>query len=82
MKKNYLGIFIVNLIIYFFSSPAISQTVYESYQDGVVVFQLKKNSFFSVKSKNKSINVDDVDFVRNLKDIYKIKSLTQLHPNP
>ena len=81
MKKNYLRILILNLVIHCFNLPAISQTVYESYQDGVVVFQLKKNSFLSVKSKNRSINVDDVDFVRNLKDFYNIKSLTQLHPN-
>ena len=81
MKKNYLILLLNTLTLSFFTLSVFSQTVYESYQDGIVVFQLKKNSFLSVKSKNRSININDVDFVRNLKDVYNINSLIQLHPN-
>jgi hypothetical protein len=64
----------------FFAFSAFSQTVYEWYQDGKVVFQLKSNVGATIKSKDKQVNYESIDFLNRLKNKYGIIGVTQLHP--
>ena len=60
MQKNYLRILLLNLTLSFFTLSVFSQTIYESYQDGIVVFQLKKKRQYFIKDiltfKKKLVN--------------------------
>lgn len=65
----------------FFVFIANSQTVHQWYQDGIVIFQLKKNSSTKIQSKNKVVDFQNVDFIQSLTDRYGVFHVTQLHPN-
>jgi PKD repeat protein len=65
----------------FFVFIANSQTVHKWYQDGIVIFQLKKNSSTKIQSKNKIVDFQNVDFIQSLTDRYGVFHVTQLHPN-
>lgn len=73
---------IASLLAFFFMALQISaQNVYEWYQDGIVVFQLKTDHPEMIPSKNKIVDFDKVDFIARIKDKYGIYEMTQLHPN-
>ena len=79
MKKTLLtGFFILSL---FSSNILFSQTVNRWYQDGIIVFQLKTSGSYTIPSRNKIVNIDNVDFISILKDKYGIYEMTQLHPS-
>ncbi len=65
----------------FIGSSSIAQTVHEWYQDGIVIFQLKTTSNYSIPSKNKAVEIKNVDFLNAIQAKYGIYELTQLHPN-
>ena len=78
MKKILLiGFFIFSL---FSSDFLFSQTINRWYQDGIVVFQLKTSGSYTIASRNKIVDMDDVDFISSMKDKYGIYEMTQLHP--
>jgi hypothetical protein len=73
---------IASLLAFFFMALQLSaQNVYEWYQDGIVVFQLKTDHPEMIPSKNKIVDFDKVDFIARIKDKYGIYEMTQLHPN-
>jgi subtilisin family serine protease/PKD repeat protein len=77
MKKHFSLLF--SLLFLTFSLN--SQTVYEWYQDGIVVFQKKIGSELNIQSKNKSVDYEKIPFLAELKDKYGIYEVHQLHPN-
>ena len=79
MKMLKKIIFSVSLFI---GLPNINaQTVYEWYQDGIVVFQLKTDADVKIPARNKEVDISRVDFVSELKDKYGIYEMIQMHPN-
>lgn len=73
---------IIFSVILFIGLPNINaQTVYEWYQDGIVVFQMKTNTDVKIPSRNKEVDISRVDFLSKLKDNYGIYEVTQMHPN-
>ena len=77
MRTKLISLFIF-LIIGIQSLTA--QTYYKNYQDGLVVFQLKKDQK-RILSKNKEVDFKKyLLFTQYLKD-YKILGVKQLHPN-
>lgn len=83
MKRIKLPYFAVLLIIsLFISGNLFSQTVYEWYQDGKVIFQLKTETSYKLPKadKYKSININDVEFLAAIAEKYNIRRLVHLHP--
>ena len=72
-------------ILIFFSLfllfSANAQNVYQWYQDGLVVFQLKTNGEMRIPSKNKIVDFRHLEFMAHLTTEYGINQVTQLHPN-
>ena len=58
-----------------------AQTVYEWYQDGIVVFQMKTDAAYSFPVREKTVDFERVAFVDKLKDSYEIYNMIQMHPN-
>lgn len=73
------------LFLYVFSlfliSSVNSQTIYEWYQDGIVVFQMRTDVNYSIPVRQKSVDIERVDFIAKLKDQYDIYEMIQMHPN-
>lgn len=83
MKKIKLPYFSVLFIVsLLFTGNLFSQTVYEWYQDGKVIFQLKTTSNYKLPKADKyqSINVNEVEFIAAITDKYSIRRLVHLHP--
>jgi PKD repeat protein len=73
---------IIFSVILFIGLPNIhAQTVYEWYQDGIVVFQMKTDTDVKIPVRNKEVDISRVDFVSKLKDKYGIYEMIQMHPN-
>ncbi|MFN5910069.1 MAG: S8 family serine peptidase [Bacteroidota bacterium] len=68
-------------LLMFISYSVQAQTVYEWYQDGIVVFQLKTESDLKILSKNKIVDFHKVNFIERIVQEYGIYQVTQLHPN-
>ncbi|MCH2223707.1 MAG: hypothetical protein MK066_02980, partial [Crocinitomicaceae bacterium] len=62
-------------------SLSYAQTVYKDYQDGIVIFQMKTNSEYSIPVRDKLVDIERVDFINQLKAQYKIYEMIQMHPN-
>jgi len=62
-------------------STAQAQSVYEWYQDGIVIFQMKTDAGVKIPSRNKEVDMSRVDFISKIKDKYGIYEMTQKHPN-
>jgi subtilisin family serine protease len=58
-----------------------SQTVYEWYQDGIIVFQLKTSVQKLIPSKDKIVDYKSIPYLEREKDKFGIFEVTQLHPN-
>lgn len=58
-----------------------AQNVYEWYQDGIVVFQLKTTTNYTIPSRDKHVDIKQVDFISSIQNQYGIYEMTQLHPN-
>ena len=57
-----------------------AQNVYEWYQDGVIIFQLKTSSFVQIKSKDKNVDFKNSTLLNQFSDKYQINKVTQLFP--
>ena len=66
------------LCVTFFSS---AQTVYEWYQDGIVVFQMKTDVHYNFPVRDKHVDFERIPFLSKMKDKYAITSMIQMHPN-
>ena len=77
-KKLSLLTLLINLLFINFSQ---SQNLHRWYQDGKVIFQLKTQSEYHIPSKDKIVDFENIDFLRNAKKRYGIYQVTQLHPN-
>lgn len=62
-------------------STTYAQTVYEWYQDGIVIFQMKTDADVKIPSRNKEVDMSRVDFISNVKEKYGIYEMIQMHPN-
>lgn len=69
------------LLLFFIPLFTFSQNVYEWYQDGIVIFQLKTSSSYTIPSKDKMVDLKKVDFLATLQTRYGIYEAKQLHPN-
>ncbi|MFN7013735.1 MAG: hypothetical protein ACK4ON_05645, partial [Bacteroidia bacterium] len=79
-KLSYFSVlFIFSLL---FTGNLFSQTAYEWYQDGKVIFQLKTTTDYKlpVADKYKFVNIKEVDFIAAIADKYSIRRLVHLHP--
>ena len=56
-----------------------AQNVYEWYQDGVIIFQLKTSSFVQIKSKDKNVDYKNSTLLNQLSDKYQINKVTKLY---
>jgi subtilisin family serine protease len=66
----------------FFSAQTLNaQTIYEWYQDGIVIFQMKVDADLKIPSRNKEVDMSRVGFISKIKDEFGIYEMTQLHPN-
>ncbi len=74
-------VLLVFLLFFVSNFNVVGQTVYEWYQDGIVIFQLKTNGEYRIPSRDKIVSIESVDFIAALKDEYGIYEFTQLHPN-
>jgi subtilisin family serine protease/PKD repeat protein len=75
MKKLYVSIFLA-----FFMLQLSAQNVYQWYQDGVVVFQLKTNQPHKIPQREQKQDLL-FDFLEPLKEKYKITEVYQLLPD-
>lgn len=71
------------LLIFFVLSmaPSFGQNVYEWYQDGIVIFQIKTTSSYTIPSRDKVVDLKQVDFLQVLQEKYGIYEAKQLHPS-
>ncbi len=69
------------LCMLFVGINSTAQKVYEWYQDGIVVFQLKTTTSYTIPSRDKQVDFKQVDFISLIQDQYGIYEMTQLHPN-
>ncbi|HET6244802.1 MAG: S8 family peptidase [Bacteroidetes bacterium] len=85
MKNCYLLCFKKTfLIVLFFciSNLVFSQQVYEWYQDGKIIFQLKPSAIIDIPSDNNgNADINKIDFLKKLEDKYGIVKITQKHPD-
>lgn len=58
-----------------------AQSVYEWYQDGIVVFQMKTDASYNFPVNGKMVDFNRVPFIAQLKDQYGVTQMKQLHPN-
>lgn len=58
-----------------------AQTVYEGYQDGIIIFQVKTNVEYNIPVRSNSVDINRVNFIKNLKEQYGIYEMIQMHPN-
>lgn len=73
---------IVFAVFLFFGLQTLNaQTIYEWYQDGIVIFQTKVDADLKIPSRNKEVDMSRVGFISKIKDEYGIYEMTQLHPN-
>ena len=80
MKKIYL---FLSFALLFLTTSA--QTVYEWYQDGVLIFQLDTDSKFTIRSKGYEVNLEEVSFLQDMIAEYGIESISRIlyyHPDP
>jgi subtilisin family serine protease len=70
-----LYVFLMNLNFSF------GQNVYEWYQDGIVIFQIKTASSYTIPSRDKIVDLKQVDFLQVLQEKYGIYEAKQLHPS-
>ena len=80
MNKK-LNAFIIPFFLIFLNFSIIGQTIYNDYQDGVIIFQLKTNQFSEIKTKERIVNHNKVSFLAPLSSKYNITELIQLYPN-
>jgi PKD repeat protein len=73
---------ILGFLMLFIYSASYSQTVYEWYQDGKVVFQIKTTAAYKLPQANqyKTIDIKAVEFINAIAEEYKIRRLVHLHP--
>lgn len=64
-----------------FSFLVQAQTVYEWYQDSIVVFQLKPNVKYTIPVQNQYFNIEEIDFLNRMKDEYGIFEGYQFFPD-
>ncbi len=77
MKKLF---FAISLMI--FGNQFINaQNVYESYQDGVLIFQLNIHEREVIKSKNGIVEIEKIEYLNQLKQQFGIQEVKQLFPN-
>lgn len=69
------------LLFFCFSYNNFAQTVYEWYQDSIVVFQLKTDAKYVIPSSNHSVDINSVGFVNRLKDKYGIYDFHHFFPD-
>jgi PKD repeat protein len=69
------------LMILLGSSFAKGQSVYEWYQDGIVIFQLKPDSDYKIPVRNKEVDMHRVEFIESIREKYSIYEMIQMHPN-
>jgi subtilisin family serine protease len=79
--NKYLVRFVIPIYLILISFSLTSQIQYVDYQDGVIIFQLKTNEFFEVKSKERIIDYQKVSFLSPLSSKYDVEKLIQLYPN-
>ena len=79
--NKYLVRFVIPFYLILISFSLTSQIQYLDYQDGVIIFQLKTNEFFEVKSKERIIDYQKVSFLSPLSSKYDIEKIIQLYPN-
>ena len=72
IRTLFLSVFSLFLI-----SSVNSQTIYEWYQDGIVVFQMRTDVNYSIPVRQKSVDIERVDFIVKLKDQYDIYEMIQ-----
>lgn len=72
---------LLSLILCCVASLSQAQTVYEWYQDGIVIFQMKTDVPYTIPVRDKAVDIDRVDFISKLKDTYGIYEMIQMHPN-
>ena len=58
-----------------------AQTVYEWYQDGIVVFQMKTDVNYAFPVRDKQVDFNQIPFIAKLKNTYDITGMIQMHPN-
>lgn len=77
---------IISFLAFAFLSLSISaQTVYEWYQDGVLIFQLDTDSKYTIRSKGYEVNLEEVSFLQDMIAEYGIESISRIlyyHPDP
>ena len=72
---------LLSIPLCFIFSLAQSQTVYEWYQDGIIVFQMKIDAEYSIPVRDKNVDIERVDFIARLKNQFNIYEMIQMHPN-
>ena len=73
--------YIYSSLIVLFSFFANSQSIYEWYQDGIVVFQLNTKIDYKIESVQKLVDMEKVPFIAENIEEFGIYEMTQLHPN-
>ena len=72
---------ILILIFLSFQNHLFSQNVYQWYQDGIIIFQLKTTSFVPIKSKDKQVDFKSYPLLNQFSSKYRINEVKQLYPN-
>lgn len=76
-----MKVFIGALMLLFIGFNSFSQNVYEWYQDGKVVLQLKTDGPVKLKSIEKEVDLESVPFIKSIRSEYGIQYLKHLHPD-
>jgi subtilisin family serine protease/PKD repeat protein len=66
-------------------SQISAQSIYQWYQDGVLIFQLDTDTKYDIHSKTYEVNLDEVAFLQDMRDIYGITEVSRIlyyHPDP
>lgn len=63
------------------ASLSNAQTVYEWYQDGIIIFQMKTDVDYNFPVRDKDVDFDQIPFLSKLKDPFGITQMTHKHPN-
>lgn len=78
--KRFLLLFAILLTI----TQIRAQKVYEWYQDGVLIFQLKPESKYQIRSNEYAVDLDEVSFIHEMRakyDITKMSRILYYHPD-
>ena len=75
---NFKHFFLFTFLVFPFYFTA--QNVYEWYQDGIIIFQLKTPSFVQINSKNKIVDYKNYSLLNQFTTKYQINKVSQLFP--